>query len=86
MGFLLDILVISATAMLTLDPASRGVHIMDFWSLEMAKNPCFFLYAADPLILDAALEGAIVGIDVCPHPDPALEQGSRDTSKTLRAK
>ena len=48
-----------ATAMPTLDPESMGVHIMDFWSLEIPKDPCFFLYAAEPLIFDATLEGAI---------------------------
>jgi hypothetical protein len=48
--------------MATLD-ASRlwmGIHSMDVWSLEMLKVPSFFLYAADPLMLVAPLEGVIL--------------------------
>jgi hypothetical protein len=48
--------------MVTLD-ASRlwmGIHNIDVWSLEILRVPSFFLYAADPLMFAAALEGVIL--------------------------
>lgn len=62
MNSLGELLVMLATAMRTLEPASTEVQMIDFWSLEMPKVPGFFLYTAELVTWDAALGGAILKI------------------------
>ena len=52
--------------MLTLEPTSMGVHMTDFWSLEMLKVPAFLLYAAEQVIFDDTFEDAIFKVHCQP--------------------